>query len=49
MHEYIPFIHKIEKKREELQPLHLEINPPPPPPPQEVKEEEHPHIIIIQL
>ena len=48
MNQYIPFIHKIEKKKEELQPLYIELYPPPPIEVEEEKEEQS-SIIIIQL
>lgn len=51
MDAFFPFIHKIEKKKdEELQPLYIELEPPPPVQ-QEHKsdEEETPRVIIIEL
>lgn len=49
---FFPFIHKHEKKKkDELQPLYIELNPPPPPPPplEKENEEEEPRVIIIEL
>lgn len=51
MDAFFPFIHKIEKKKEEeLQPLYIELEPPPPPQREHKSdEEETPRVIIIEL
>lgn len=51
MDNFFPFIHKIEKKKEEeLQPLYIELDPPPPPQKHKSDEdEETPRVIIIEL
>lgn len=50
---FFPFIHKIEKKKkEELQPLYIELDPPPLERKQESSEEEEeetPRVIVIEL
>ena len=48
MDDFFPFIHKInKKKKEELQPLYIELEPPPDQ--QEKDKEEEPTIVIIEL
>lgn len=50
MDAFFPFIHKIEKKKdEELQPLYIELEPPPPPQQHQKDEEETSRVIIIEL
>lgn len=50
MDTFFPFIHEIKKKKqEELQPLHIELEPPPPQHKQKDDEEETPRVIIIEL
>ena len=51
MDTFFPFIHKIEKKKkEELQPLYIELEPPPPPErKQKSDDEEVQRVIIIEL
>lgn len=50
MDAFFPFIHKIEKKKkEELQPLYIELEPPPPPQYEQKDEEETPRVVIIDL
>jgi len=50
MSEFFPFIHKIEKKKEqEPQPLYVELIPPPPPQKKRDDEEEQPRVVIIEL
>lgn len=50
MDQFFPFIHETEKKkREELQPLYIELEPPPPVRKQQDDEEEAPRVIIIEL
>lgn len=51
MDAFFPFIHKIEKKKQdELQPLYIELEPPPPPErKQKEDEEEEQRVVIIQL
>jgi hypothetical protein len=50
MSDFFPFIHKIEKKKkEELQPLYIELDPPPLEQQQKSDEEETPRVIIIEL
>lgn len=50
MNDFFPFIHKIEKKKEEeLQPLYIELDPPPPQQEHKSDEEETPRVIIIEL
>jgi hypothetical protein len=50
MDAFFPFIHKIEKKKndEELQPLYVELEPPPVRQEKDDKEES-PRVIIIEL
>jgi len=50
MNGFFPFIHKIEKKKkEELQPLYIELEPPQIERKQTGEEEETPRVIIIEL
>lgn len=50
MDAFFPFIHKIEKKKdEELQPLYVELEPPPPQYKEKEESEDPPRIVIIQL
>ena len=50
MNSFFPFIHKIEKKKkDELQPLYIELEPPPPLEEQKKDEEETPRVIVIEL
>ncbi len=51
MDTFFPFIHKIEKKKkEELQPLYVELEPPPPDWREKKDEdEETPRVVIIEL
>jgi hypothetical protein len=50
MDAFFPFIHKIEKKKnEELQPLYVELEPPPPEYKEKEESEDSPRIVIIQL
>jgi hypothetical protein len=51
MDTFFPFIHKIEKKKkEELQPLYIELEPPPLERKQKSEEdEEAPRVVIIEL
>jgi hypothetical protein len=48
MVDFFPFIHQIKKKKEELQPLYIELEPPPPVQQEEEKEDE-PRVVIIEL
>lgn len=49
MDTFIPFIHKPEKKKkEELQPLYVELYPPIESPPKEEEQEES-RVVIIEL
>jgi len=50
MHPFIPFIHKIErKKQQEYLPLYIELYPPMEKPQKKEEEEEESRIIIIEL
>ncbi len=51
MDAFFPFIHKNEKKKkDELQPLYIELEPPPPPErKQKEDDEEEQRVVIIQL
>jgi hypothetical protein len=50
MDTFFPFIHKIEKKKkEELQPLYVELEPPPDWREKKDDEEETPRVVIIEL
>jgi hypothetical protein len=50
MNDFFPFIHKIEKKKkEELQPLYIELDPPPQEQKHKSDDEETPRVIVIEL
>lgn len=50
MDTFFPFIHKIEKKKkDEVQPLYIELEPPPPEYKEKEDDEETPRVIIIEL
>jgi len=50
MNDFFPFIHKIEKKKkEELQPLYIELEAPPIERKKSNDEEETPRVVVIEL
>ena len=48
MDAFYPFIHTPEKKKEEPQPLYVELYPSPPESPKK-EEQEETHVIVIEL
>lgn len=50
MEAFIPFIHKPEKKREEVQvPLYIELEPPPPKAPEKKEDDPERGVVVIEL